>query len=140
MFRRPSLICIVAALGAFSLGVSRADHPLRVASYNIYFLKSNISNTRAPNLKEVIDKLDADVIGLQEIEDRAALERVFEPSEWSLVIDDNSTDGQDVAAAVRKPLQVLRRDGQSFDLDADDQDFLFSGQQFETAYPNRREQ
>jgi hypothetical protein len=53
-----------------------------------------------------MDALDAHVIDLQEIADRAALERVFPPAEWHMVIDDDSTNAQDLAVAVRKPLRI----------------------------------
>jgi hypothetical protein len=67
---------------------------IRVATYNIQFLSTDVVNQgdRLSKLREVIAVLDAHVIGLQEIADRAALERVFPPTEWHLVIDDDSTD------------------------------------------------
>ena len=83
----------------------------------------------------MIDLLDADVIGLQEIADRAALELLFPPQAWHLVIDDDSTDAQDVALAVRKPISVV---GLPPDLDADDQHFLFSSASNDL-FPNRRD-
>src|SRR5687768_4608557 len=100
--------------------LASAEHPVRVASYNIFFLKSDITDERIANIKQVIELLNADVIGLQEIADREALEQIFDPSDWSIVIDDDSSDGQDVAAVIRKPLEVQRRNGNAFDLDADD--------------------
>lgn len=112
-----------------------SDERVRIATYNIEFLNTNISAARAAQLKEVVATLDADIIGLEEIADRAALERVFDPSEWSLVIDDQSSDIQDVAAAVRKPFKVLSPSS----LDADDQDFLFPAATNNANWPNRRD-
>jgi hypothetical protein len=110
---------------------------VRVATYNIQFLSTEVINQgdRLSKLGEVIALLDADVIGLQEIADRAALELLFPPSEWHLVIDDDSTDLQDLAVVVRKPLQVT---GLPLDLDADDEHFLFA-HETETFFPNRRD-
>lgn len=136
---QPNALPFVFAVVACLSGAVQADRPIRIASYNIFFLKSTISDARRSNLKEVIQVLNADILGLQEIEDRAALEQIFDPSDWSILIDDDSSDGQDVASVVRKPLQALRRSGQQFDFDADDDDFLFTGSQFESAYPNRRD-
>ena len=110
---------------------------VRVATYNIQFLSTEVVNQgdRLSKLREVIEALDAHVIGLQEIADRAALERVFPPTEWHLVIDDDSTDAQDLAVAVRKPLRIV---GLPADLDADDEHFLFAHES-ETLFPNRRD-
>ena len=110
---------------------------VRVATYNIQFLSTNVTNQgdRLSKLREVMVLLDAHVIGLQEIADRAALEFVFPPTEWHLVIDDDSTDVQDLAIAVRKPLRVI---GLPSDLDADDEHFLFA-HETETFFPNRRD-
>jgi hypothetical protein len=68
--------------------------------------------------------LDAHVIGLQVRADRSAMELLFPVTDWHLVIDDDCTDLQDLAVAVRKPLGVV---GLRPDLDADDEHFLASG-------------
>jgi hypothetical protein len=60
---------------------------------------------------------------------------VFPPAEWHLVIDDDSTDAQDLAVAVRKPLRGV---GLPPDLDADEEYFLFTHES-ETRFPNWRE-
>jgi endonuclease/exonuclease/phosphatase family metal-dependent hydrolase len=110
---------------------------VRVATYNIQFLSADVVNQgdRLTKLREVITVLDAHVIGLQDITDRAALEHVFPPTEWHLVINDDSPDVQDLAVAVRKPLWVV---GLPADLDADDKHFLFA-HETETLFPNRRD-
>jgi hypothetical protein len=130
-----SLVLGLVALLIFTTAAWSAQ--IRVATYNIQFLSTEVVNQgdRLSNLQEVIALLDAHVIGLQEIADRAALERVFPPTEWHLVIDDDSTDAQDLAVAVRKPLRVV---GIPPDLDADDEHFLFAHES-ETFFPNRRD-
>jgi hypothetical protein len=128
----------VWALVAFLVFTTAAwSAQIRVATYNIQFLSTDVVNQgdRLSKLREVIALLGAHVIGLQEIADRAALERVFPPTEWHLVIDDDSTDVQDLAVAVRKPLRVV---GLPPDLDADDEHFLFAHES-ETLFPNRRD-
>jgi endonuclease/exonuclease/phosphatase family metal-dependent hydrolase len=118
-------------------GIAQAQEPLRVATYNIRFLDADKlpnEGDRHSKLKQVIERLEADIIGLQEIKDRRALEALFPPDEWLLVIDDESADEQDLALAVRRPLRVVR----PVSLNADDADFLFSGVD-ETFFPNRRD-
>jgi endonuclease/exonuclease/phosphatase family metal-dependent hydrolase len=114
------------------------EQQVRVASYNIRFLSTavNTQGDRLSKLSQVISLLDADVIGLQEIKDRAALNLVFPPDAWTVVIDDDSADEQDVAVAVRKPFKVV---GINADLDADDSNFLFPGPTNDSFFPNRRD-
>jgi endonuclease/exonuclease/phosphatase family metal-dependent hydrolase len=113
-----------------------AQQNVRVASYNIKFLSTGITTEgdRLEKLKQVIALLDADVLGLQEIDDRAALELVFPPADWDIFIDDDSGDAQDEAIVVRHPLKI-----KAPDLDADDEDFLFAGAAHDTLFPNRRD-
>ncbi len=118
-------------------GVAEAQESLRVATYNIRFLDADkLANEgdRRDKLKLLIERLEADIIGLQEIKDRRAMEAIFPPDIWQLVIDDESDDEQDLAVAVRRPLRVVRPGN----LDAADTDFLFSGAD-ETFFPNRRD-
>lgn len=126
-------IIAMLAIASFSF----AQDTARIATYNIKFLNSEVSETRKAKIREVIDLLDADVIGLQEIADRAALEAVFDPVAWHLIIDEDSGSSQDVAMAVR--IDWLLPQFPDGDLDADDEHFLFPGSQFNSPFPNRRD-
>ena len=134
MPRFRSLVAAAAALlGAL---VPAQESRVRVATYNIKFLDAAEDATRVGRLQQVVQQLDVDVIALQEIDDRAALERVFDPAAWRLVIDDDSGDDQDVALAVRRPWNVA---GVPADLDADDDHFVFEGAANNPFFPNRRD-
>lgn len=136
-----SLAVVVLLLLAVD-GVSAKEVPLRVATYNAEWLNSDVARqgNRLANLREVIRRLDASVVGLQEVDDRAALEQVFDPQQWSLLIDDDSGDRQDLALAVRRPFMFAGGGGvPRQDSDADDRDFLFEGRVFDSAFPNRRD-
>jgi len=87
-------------------------------------------------LRQVISLLDADVIGLQEIADRAALQLVFPPDKWDILIDDESGDAQDLAIVARHPFKII---GVNASLNANDENFLFPGPQNDTLFPNRRD-
>lgn len=134
-FLATTLFTVFAVLLCGTVGAADA---VRVATYNIKYLSSDVRNQgdRLSRLRQVLERLDADVIGLQEIDDRAALAPLFPPEQWSVVIDDDSRDAQDVALAVRKPLRVV---GFEADLDADDQHFLFPGSQNDWFFPRRRD-
>lgn len=132
------IACLVGLIPQFATATKAEEH-IRIASYNIFFLTADIPEERAQRLRTVVDRLDANIIGLQEIADRLALERVFDPEIWQLVIDDDSDDSQDVALAVKKPLKVVDLNDDPNDLDADDDDFLFSRSQDNRFFPNRRD-
>lgn len=118
-----------------------ADERLaRVATYNIKFLDANKlpeETGRTERLHEVLALLDADVIGLQEIRDTAALRTIFPASEWQVLIDEDSGGRQDVAIAVRRPFRI--KGSAANDIDADDDDFLFPAAADDSAFPNRRD-
>lgn len=114
------------------------DVTVRVATYNIKFLKSTVDQQgdRLAKLKRVIEDLDAHVIALQEIDDRAALRKVFDETEWKIVIDDQSGDDQDLALVFREPLRVK---GIGANLDAEPGNFLFPDAGDNEFFPNRRD-
>lgn len=114
-----------------------AETEVRIATYNIKYLKANVKTERRKKIKKVIELLDADIIALQEIDDRKALEAVFDKNEWLLIIDEESGNNQDVALAVLKARFKLP-DGPA-DQDADNEHFLFPGAANNTFFPNRRD-
>lgn len=132
------ILLVIFALICFASVVAGQEQTVRVASYNIKFLSTDVTGQgdRRAKLQELINHLEADVIGLQEINDRAALNLIFPPTDWHIVIDDDSGSAQDVAIVVRKPLRVL---GFSADLDADDEHFLFPGPANNNLFPDRRD-
>lgn len=132
---------VVSILVALMLTpVSTAERRITVATYNIKFLdaeKLPTQGERETRLETVIEQLNADVIGLQEINDRDALAAVFDTNEWALIIDDDSGDAQDLAIAVRK--SSLTVSGVNPDMDADDDNFLFPSSTDNTGFPRRRD-
>lgn len=111
---------------------------IRIATYNIRFLDTDFTEEgdRLEKLKTVIHELQADVIGLQEIDDRAALEMVFDKNEWHIIIDDDSDEEQDLALVVRKTLNV---EGVPTDLDVEAGHFLFPDSNDDNFFPDRRD-
>ncbi|MCH8274071.1 MAG: endonuclease/exonuclease/phosphatase family protein [Armatimonadetes bacterium] len=99
---------------------------LRVATYNIEWLSQGTSLERIANLKSVIKRLDADVIALQEIESRKALQQVFD-SQWELGIMDDPSERQELAIAVKKPLHI------------ETVSLLFTDSSLDDAFPDARD-
>ena len=127
------VVAVIALASAAVYFVPKRHGDIRVATYNIKYLKADDNEDRISALKGLISKVDADVWGLQEIKDRAALERIFDPIQWHIVIDDDSGDNQDLALVVKKPLKILGN------LNAGDDDFLFPDRADNTFFPNRRD-
>jgi exonuclease III len=136
--RLPRLLscCVWFAIAVVLTGVARAETHVRVATYNIKYLKTGLNADRKEKLEKVIDELGADIIGLQEIDDRAALKQLFDTDDWHLIIDDDSGENQDLALAVRKTFDLHNVPA---DLDAEDEHFLFSGSSNNSAFPDRRD-
>lgn len=130
------IACLTALLLAIGLQPALADESVRIATYNIKYLDTDLNDDRREKLETVLEQLDAQVIGLQEIDDRAALEVLFDPDDWYLIIDDDSGRRQDVAVAIRRPLRPV---GVADDLDADDGDFLFPDSAHNDGFPERRD-
>ena len=103
-----------------------ADTELRVATYHIRFLDADDlprQGDRKEKLKKVLEELAADVVALQGVKDRRALQALFRQDNWHLIIDDDSANNQNVALAVREPLEVPRFGTQI--PSASDEDYLF---------------
>ncbi len=124
-------------LSCFLLGgclIIQAQETVRFATYNIENLRVNISGERKNKLVKLISELDADVIALVEIADRAALETIFDTTVWQLIIDDESGDPRDLALAVRKGITVNMTS-----LNATDSDFIYPEANLNTYFPDRRD-
>ncbi len=75
--------------------------PLRIASWNIEHLAERNGSGCRPRtdadyraLRDYVEALDADVVAFQEVESKAAAERVFEPSEWTVLIEQRTGSAQ----------------------------------------------
>jgi endonuclease/exonuclease/phosphatase family metal-dependent hydrolase len=130
-----SVIMFVAIV--LMLCTASGQETVRIATYNVKFLNNEAPQERLQHLRDVVDLLDADVIGFQEIDDRDALRQILPQSDWQILLDDDSGDDQDLAIAVRAPWRIAGS-GVSMDLDAQDDDFLCADQP-NMFYPNRRD-
>ena len=103
------LLGLLAILYGLTPNWANGETRIRVADYNIKFLSATALNAkpqRKERLQAVIEELKPDIVALQEIRDRQALEQLFDPNTWSILIDDDSGDDQDLAIVVKRPLKV----------------------------------
>ncbi len=82
------------------------------ATYNTHFLSACMAKQRQSNFQLVVDELSSvNVVALQEVRDRLAVEYYFKPEHWTIVIDDDSTDDMNLAFAIRKGTQFRLESG-----------------------------
>lgn len=102
------------------------DGKLRVMTYNIQWFSEDSDPVRIKNIKEILDKTTPDIVGLQEIQSKKALRQVFDDS-WSIGIQDDPKQFQEVAIAVRKPYKLVKTE------------LLFTSPALDFAFPGNRD-
>src|SRR5215213_10385667 len=125
--RRISLIFVTLLIFGMVPATQAQNQTIRVATYNIEWFGAPghpSAPERIPRLQAVIAALNADVIGMEEIADRASLRQIFPEADWQIMIDDQSNDSQNLALAVRLPFHIVGHSSGSNDIDATDADFL----------------
>lgn len=110
------------------------SEPLRIASYNVKCLNACVNSVREDSLRSTLADLDADILALQEIKDRRALEYFFPPALWNIIIDDESSDDQNLAYVIKKNVSYRLLSGSTSN--AEPEDFLFTAS---TNFPDRRD-
>lgn len=101
---------LIAALTLLAIGCTRMSDDaaevsrtggLTLASWNIEHLAEHNGSGCRPRteadyaaLRAYVDALDADVIAFQEVESKAAAERVFDPSRYTVVIEERTGHGR----------------------------------------------
>jgi endonuclease/exonuclease/phosphatase family metal-dependent hydrolase len=117
-------VVVLAALGCAQAVPAKTG--LRAMAYNIEWFSEEASPERIANLKSVINNVKPDVVGLEEIQSKKALEQVFDSS-WEIGIKDEASEDQETAIAVRKPLRLV------------EYDLVFKDASFDFAFPGKRD-
>lgn len=102
------LVLFAVALGCAQpspVASGRKDGDLRVATYNVAWFSARASDARLANLRAVVAELGPDVLALQEVEDRAGVQKWL-GEDWSVGMADVPEETQETALAVRKPLRL----------------------------------
>jgi hypothetical protein len=110
-----------------------ASRPLKLASWNMEFLAEKNGVGCEPRTDEdyaamrgIVDRLDADVVAFQEVENLAAAARVFDPARYEIVMEErpgapSGTCGGENSAqpVIRQAVGFAIRKGIAFDRHAD---------------------
>lgn len=119
-----------ALIAIFSLLATstQAQTPMRVMSYNLEWFSEGATAERLSNIQSVIKNINPQVVGLMEIQSKAALLQLFpEGGDWTVGIQDDPTEPQELAIAVRKPFKLV-----SWEL-------VFTRPLFDPMFPGRRD-
>lgn len=114
-------------LGIRSRAQSAKLPNVRAMTYNIEWFSEDANPQRVANIKAVLADVKPDIVGMQEIQSRKALEQVYDPKEWQLGLDDDPKEAQELAIAVRRPLMLVGSE------------MVFRGPALDRAYPNGRD-
>lgn len=120
---------VAPAAASQPAGQPTVQRPLRIAFYNIEFFNEQLDPRRLAKLKSIVGKIDADIWGLSEISSRAALEKLFDPKEYEIMILDSPRENQEVALAVKKPLRLADPAPR----------MIFPGPKYDGAFPGARD-
>lgn len=126
------LLALAACVEMPSTPRRGTDQPLRIATWNMEHLAERDGEGCRPrgeadyaSMRRYATELGADVVAFQEVESRAAAERVFPRDAWTIVIEDRNAGAQGGCRGL--PGQVLRaqkvgfaiRNGVVFERNAD---------------------
>ncbi len=121
-FRLP-LLAVIATLAVTSCA---QNDRIRFMTYNLEWFSEGATLQRVNNVSNVLRSTKPDVVGLQEVQSKKALEQIFN-DEWTIACQDEVDEDQEPALAVRKPLRV-----ESFGN-------LFRAKELDEAFPGKRD-
>ena len=106
-------ICLGIA-GALCPAMATSADMLKIAAWNIEHLRDGVNEPPSRRtedqfhrLRRHADRLDADVIAVQEVENKSALARVFDPTRYEFFVSDRN-HAQRTGFAVRKSISAKR--------------------------------
>jgi endonuclease/exonuclease/phosphatase family metal-dependent hydrolase len=108
---------LAATLGLFGVGAARGAE-LMLATWNIEHLAAADGAGCRPRterdyerLRDVVARLDADIVAVQEIQNAEALARVFDPDVYDTVVSARREDGRDTCRGMDGQRRTAQRTG-----------------------------
>lgn len=121
LFVAASLLSLCACTAAEQAPHSPApatsnDRPLILTTWNLEFLAERNGDGCQPRtdadyaaMRQIADRLDADVIAFQEAESIAAAQRVFDPARYSVVMEERAGVPSGTCGGAHKSQRVIRQ-------------------------------
>ena len=103
-----------------------AGNSVRVMTYNIQWFSEDANPDRLSSLNAIFKQTRPDVVAFQEVQSKRAMEQIFKPGEWTLGMEDDAKENQEVGIAVRAPYKLIK-----FEM-------LFPGAALDFAFPGGR--
>lgn len=117
-------LAVAGILSQFrGVGPSQDLSRVRVVTYNLEWWNSKVLKERLTNVRSVLHNINGDIIGVQEVEDRISLAKVFDKN-YTIGLIDDKAERQNTGIVVRKPY-VLKSYAMLFPSASDD--FAFPG-------------
>lgn len=117
------LLTVLALLAGSSCAQSSR---IRFMTYNIEWFSEGANLQRINRISNILRTIKPDVVALQEVQSRKALDQLFN-DEWTVATQDEADEDQELALAVRKPLRV-----ETFGN-------LFRAPELDVAFPGKRD-
>lgn len=96
-------------------------------TYNIQWFAEDDNPQRLSNLRTILQDIRPDLVAVQEVQSRKALEQIFPPSQWTIGMLDDPREFQEVGIAVRRGLTLVSSE------------MVFPSPNLDYAFPGRRD-
>lgn len=98
----------------------------RVMTYNIQWFHAGEDQKRIDNIKAILEQVKPDIVGVAEVQGKAALQQVF-GADWQIGIKDFGDEHQETGICVKKPYKLL------------EYDMVFTAKELDYAFPGKRD-
>lgn len=102
------LVALGVAIG-IPLACAQPQESLRVMSYNLEWFSEDANPFRLEKIKSILDTVKPQIIGVQEVQSKAALRQLFDDN-WTIAIKDDPNEFQETGLVVKKPYEVVESD------------------------------
>lgn len=100
---------LALTLVIISSACGRAQESMRVMTYNLEWFSEQANPFRIEKVTAILDATAPNVVAVQEIQSRAALQQIFD-DKWTIGIKDDPAEFQETGIAVKKPLELVESD------------------------------
>lgn len=127
MIRSFALLALLSMCLSSCAQAPKPSGSFRVMSYNIEWFSEDANPGRIANLNQILTKLSPDIIGVQEVQSKKALQQIFPADQYEIALLDDPKENQEIGVVVRKPMKIVKWE------------MLFPGAELDDAFPGKRD-